>query len=385
MGYPLATPSDTPPIPILFITSGLRMGGAEIFLLRLLEQLDRKRYAPSVLSMLDEGQIGPEITRLGIELKVLEIQKPHRFFRNLPKLLAWVWTLKPKIIQGWMYHGNLLSAFLAPFTGSRLFFSIHCAIHKNQGEKSLTAAVVWMNARLSRRAEGIVYCSKSTAKEHEAVGFMPQKTIIIPSGFDCGLFCADASDRTAIRDELSIREEAFVVGMFGRFHPVKDFPALIEAFSKVHAQYPKTRLLLAGDGVDASNSTLNTWLENAGISEVTLRLGIRSDMPRLYRALDLLAMTSISEVGPLVVGEAMASQVPCLATDVGMAREMIRDAGWIVDVGDIDQIRKALLEALEMTPMAGAQMGIKAREIIQKHWSIAEMSQSFLIVYQETA
>ena len=378
----MATKTEFRPKSVLFVTSGLRMGGAEIYLLRLLERLDRKHFSPTVLSMLDEGQIGPKIRDLGIELKTLQMQRPLSFVRHLVTLPGWLRPLKPDIVHGWMYHGNLLAAIIAFFWRTRLFFSIHGAVHNDQGEKPLTSAIVRINARLSGNAEGIVYCSPESAREHEDIGFESRGRLVIPSGYDCEIFKPEPADRQSIRRELGISPSEFVIGMFGRYHPVKDFPSLIKAFSRIHQRFPELRLILAGDGVEPDNPELKGWLADAGILDVTSVLGIRSDMPRIYRALDVLAMTSICEVGPMVVGEAMACGVPCLATNVGIARQMIGDSGRIVEVGNTDQIENAMLEFLRMTPEEKDLLGLKAREIIKCHWDIAKMAQCFARAYE---
>src|SRR5690554_5341050 len=103
-------------IRILFITTGLNTGGAEKMLLRLLKHMDTNRFQPCVVSLLDKGTVGPEIEALGVPVVALSIK--HNFFRALWSLIRHIKMGRFDIIQGWMYHGNLLALVASRFARS---------------------------------------------------------------------------------------------------------------------------------------------------------------------------------------------------------------------------------------------------------------------------
>jgi len=84
---------------------------------------------------------------------------------------------------------------------------------------------------------------------------------------------------------------------------------------------------------------------------------------------------------PNVVGEAMASGVPCVVTDVGDSAVIIGDSGLVVDAKDPSALASALLELLEDQEQR-LSMGVRARERIQQHYSISAISEQYLEMYK---
>src|SRR5690606_16992715 len=120
--------------------------------------------------------------------------------------------------------------------------------------------------------------------------------------------------------------------------------------------------VLAGRGIDQSNSNLMRHIERRGLRGVTHLLGLRQDTPRIMASLDVLvSSSSYGEAFPLVVGEAMACGVPCVVTDVGDSAYIVGDTGVVVPVNDIEALSIAIREVLELTPPEREQRGSAAR------------------------
>src|SRR5204862_4815315 len=109
------------------------------------------------------------------------------------------------------------------------------------------------------------------------------------------------------------------------------------AAGALHRRRPDVHFLLAGRGVDSGNHTIQRSIAGNGVASVTHLLGLRDDVPRLMAALDVLASaSSYGEAFPNVVGEAMASGVPCAVTDVGDSAYVVGDTGRVVPCGDME-------------------------------------------------
>ena len=122
--------------------------------------------------------------------------------------------------------------------------------------------------------------------------------------------------RAAVRRELGIADDAFVIGFIGRLHPSKNPQLLVDAYRA--AGLKNAALVLAGDGPERAD------VEKRAAGDATIHiLGLRSDAARLYQAFDLLVLPSRFEQVPLVLMEAMASGLPIAASAIESIAEFL--------------------------------------------------------------
>ena len=152
----------------------------------------------------------------------------------------------------------------------------------------------------------------------------------------------DTLQRLDLRRTLGVAEPDFLWMFAGRLETVKGLDGLLRAFTKAIAMgNSHFRLLLVGDG--SERAALQGLAQSLGLSDRISFLGFRSDVPRLIGAADGFVMNSLSEGLPMVLLEAMAAQVPCIATAVGGIPELFSDgAGILVRPGDTDDLTRAL-------------------------------------------
>lgn len=364
---------------IAFISSGLPTGGAELVLVSLLTSLDRERFDPIVISLRGEGDLGQTIRDLGVPVLALQLGLRPSLPWEVLKGIGTLRSFDPDVIQGWMYHGNLFSRFAAPCMKRRprLLFSIHNALSDWASESRLMRNIIRLNGILSHAADRVIYPSEPSALQHESLGYAKNRTQIIPNGFDCDRFIPDTEDRAKIRNELGFNDDDFVIGMAARYHPVKDHATLLAAVRDTLDRCPFIRLLLCGPGVDNKNPELQSLIRKHGLFEVVTLLGNRRDMPRIYRAMDLLALSSKSESAPGVLAEAMASGVPCVATDVGVCKKTLAGTGWVVNPRDRRSIAEGLIAAAELPRESLKIRGEKARREIVSTLALSAMIEAY--------
>jgi glycosyltransferase involved in cell wall biosynthesis len=105
-------------------------------------------------------------------------------------------------------------------------------------------------------------------------------------------------------------------------------------------------------------------------------------VPELMRGCDLLCLSSRSEGFPNVVGEAMSTGVPVVTTDVGDARALVGDTGWVAPPRSPDALAEKLDSALSLAPDAVRDHGRRARWRIEQHYSISSISQEYITLYR---
>lgn len=373
---------------ICFCITNLATGGAETVLLNILQQLDRSRFTPTVVSLVGLGEIGPRIQALGIPVHTLDMSRggvpnPLMVLR-LTKLLR---QLQPDVVHTWMYHADFLGGLAARLAGCRrVIWGIHHSNLSKEVNKRSTLWVVKACALLSRRVPAqIISCSQRAKEVHAALGYAADKLHVIPNGFDLGRFVPDAEARASVRAELGLAPDAPLVGLIARFDSQKNHFGFIEAAAQVHAQQPDVHFVLAGTDVDSSNAALNAAIAAQGLQARMHLLGRRDDVPRLMAALDVLALSSHGESFGNVLCEAMACGVPCVTTDSGGPAEVVGSTGRVVAVGDMAALAQQLLEVLRLPAVERAALGKQARARVQAQYEIGHVAGLYQAFYERVA
>ncbi|ABA58932.1 glycosyltransferase [Nitrosococcus oceani] len=375
-------------INVVHVITGLNVGGAERTLLRLLANRTASRFNPSVISLLDKGVIGPQIQSLGVPVYPLGMKRGIPGPRVLIDLRRLLKKLDPDVIQGWMYHGNLAATVAASSLGRRVpvLWNIRQSLYGLAKERWLTRQVIYGSAWLSRSPKIILYNSKTSASQHEAMGFKPQKTRIIPNGFDCNEYYPDKRMREQVRKELEIPLNTLLIGLIARYHPMKDHSNFLRAAAELMKAEEGMRIafLLAGRGIDLPNGPLIELIGRLGLGSKVYLLGERQDISRLMMALDIATVASAWGEGfPNVLGEAMACSIPCVATDVGDSAYLIADTGKIVPPKN-PQALAAAWQALIGVGVKGRKgLGEKARRRIAEHFNLSEIVHQYEQLYLE--
>jgi len=353
-------------------------------LYRLLSTLDPEQFAPLVVSLGDEGHFALPIRDLGITVKVLRLNPRLPNPLKIVQLKKWLIDFKPDIVQTWMYHADLIGGLTAKWAGNvPVVWGIH---NSTLGKKSftLTHLLRWILARISQKLPtAIITCSSRAQEVHTKLGYPSNTMKFIPNGFDLQQFAPSASHRKEMRGQLGISGSDSVIGMVARFHPQKDYHNFIKALAIFSGMEPDMHFLLCGEGVSVGNKVLEGWIDDTGVKAKVQLLGPRDDIPQLLNAMDVFTLSSAyGEAFPLSVGEAMSTGLPCAVTDVGDSAYLVADTGKVVPPKDPVSLAQAWNDLLNLSPKRRKDLGIKARNRIQDHFSIAKIGEEYASFYK---
>lgn len=190
------------------------------------------------------------------------------------------------------------------------------------------------------------------------------------------------ADRTAervrhMRQQLGIAPDVFAFFYIGRLDPVKDLGTLLEAFAALPADVlSRSRLYLVGDGTE--RAMLERKCEALGLTHRLMFLGVRNDVAEVLMAADAVVMSSRSEGLPMVLLEAMAAGVPCVATAVGGIPKLFGDdRGLAVPAQDAAKLASAMT-AVARSPELRQRLVRNARENLQKHYALDAVVDRYL-------
>jgi glycosyltransferase involved in cell wall biosynthesis len=363
---------------ICHIITGLNRGGAERSLYTLLESGLQKHFRNRVVSLLDMGVYGTSFSDIDVPVSSIGMRRGRISLKNLMHLKRDLFLDPPDILQGWMYHGNLAAAFGSRVLATRpmLSWNIRCDVGSRTDVGTATSVCRYALKTTSATPDAIIYNSTNARWQHSVYGFADSKARVIPNGFDLEKWRPDEARRQATRMALNLPEKAQVIGYIGRNHPQKDLATLFCAISEIQAAGLTPYVVLVGANLEAA-------LPSGSALQNLIFLGERSDLPQLLPAFDLLCLSSKAEGFPNVLGEAMASGVPCITTDAGEAPHIVGDTGWIVPRQNPVELAAALRQALATEAQDLAKRGAAARHRIKAAFSIEATLRQYSELYQD--
>ena len=204
---------------------------------------------------------------------------------------------------------------------------------------------------------------------------------VVPVGVDIASLLSQRVPSHEARSRLGLPLGGSIIGVVGRLAPIKDHRTFFEAAARVVAERPDTTVVVAGDG------ELRSSLESearAMLGDRVRFLGWVQDLPALYGALDVVALTSRLEGTPLALIEAAASGTPAVATAVGGVPEVVRDreTGLLVPPRDPVAVAAQLITLLE-DPEGARRMGAEGARWVRDRFSEERLADDLVLLYGE--
>lgn len=364
---------------VLHVITGLSGGGAERTLFNVVRGT-KDRYETRVISLTDEGIYCQPLRDMGVFVECLRLGK---FQWSLKPFCRALKKFRPSVIQGWMYHGNLAACMIGSILPGRraVLWNVRHSLYDLRREKPLTRQVIRLNRSLSSGADAVIYNSNVARRQHEEFGFCSERSLVIPNGFDLSQWGHDEGGESLSRQSLGLPDDALVVGHVARFHPMKDHEMFVRSTVELMQRYPRIYALLAGKGVDQKNLVLNRLIPE-GVRQRFLLLGERSDVPALMRVMDVFCLSSRwGEAFPNVLGEAMASGLPSVVTNVGDCAEILGEGGIVVPPGDESEFLGALERMISMPEPERERLGRKARNRIENNYNLEAIVNRYFEFY----
>lgn len=372
------------PIRICHLITGLDTGGAERSLVNLVTAMNRDEFENEVVTLLKPGPMAAALAQAGIPVISMDVGRRRPNPAVLLLLIRYLRAKRPTILQTWLYHADFFGTAAAFFVKpEHLLWNVRSSEIDQPGIPLSTRYLARLLGMLSRRPDAIVVNSQDGQRYHDQIGYRPKQWINIPNGVDLERFSPRGSQRGMLRARLGLPIDAAVIGLVARYHPMKDVKTFLRAASLLQHDHENTKFVLCGDGLGSDNSALAELVQTLDLDRRTLLLGPRSDIELIYPALDALTLCSIYGEGfPNVLCEAMACDVPCVATDVGDSATIIGDCGFIVPTRD----PQALAQAWRMLLEKGSHLSTgSARSRIAARFSLQRMCAQYESVYRSLA
>ena len=328
---------------VCHVITKLELGGAQEVAMRVVSNLDRRRFRP-VLIAGDGGLLTGEAAALeGVEVRLIpsllrEI-RPLQDLRALWDLVATFRRLRPKIVHTHSSKAGILGRLAAWLAG------VPCILHTIHGYGVTPAQPFWLQRGVIA-LEWVVgrvtthWIAVSQADRRQGIEwglFTASKVSVVRPGIDPTAFAGriDVTERDRLRAMLGVGPDQLLVGTVSCLKPQKAPEDFIRVAALVCQRVPAAKCVLVGDG--AMRPQIEAMLEAEGLRERVTLLGWRRDVASLLKAFDVFVLTSRWEGLPCAILEARASRIPIVATRVGGAAEAIVEGiqGTLCPAGDV--------------------------------------------------
>ena len=333
---------------IMFINYGLAMGGAEVIAANYLSKMKEKgqdvcllelMHRPTFLykKLVEEHIPIYSVLHNGDNLLYKVINKFFGRKISLGKIPRIIDDIKPDVIHLQMYS-ELLD--LDDFGLNRVFLTIHSDLNRylrplsKYGKEKL-------QSMMQKGMHVIVLCERA---KKDVLKFCPSVDVhVIPNGLDIDYIKKQKYDRNQLCDELGISSDTFILGHVGRFHKVKNHDKLIDIFACLHQQKSNSVLVLVGDGTAKERAHLNEVVAQKGLKDCIKFLGVRSDATAIMSSFDAFALPSFQESFSLVLVEAQAHHIRCVASDTVPEEVICNDNCFALSINDSSEKWASLL------------------------------------------
>lgn len=319
---------------ILVVSTGLGGGGAERLLLDLV--VYGLKQGITVISLTADDSFAASLRRSGARVVILDFKRS--FFFSLYTFIKEVWTTRPQIILGWMYHGAFFASLARLISfNSKLIWSIHHGRLTAKLSPISTLILARLLAGLSYMLpKHIVYCSCLAKIENERIGFCSSRGKVISNGFDTSKYHFTKRDPLGRVKFVSV----------ARWDVYKNHRRLFSVFKQVVQNNSNVSLHLYGAGIDYDNSELMGLIAEYSLGDVVELHGFTGSPELIYGDYDFSLLSSDFESFGNVLVESMLCGTPCITTDVGESRSIVHQYGFIVE--NDSQFVEAILIACDL-------------------------------------
>ncbi len=353
---------------------GLGLGGAQKVIAGIIRGRQDPRFKYYVYSC-HEGEQRREIEAAGATIRIIP--------RALPKLdPRWAWGLARQMRRDRidLVHTHLFGDSLHGYLGARLAGGLPVVLTLHSRPEAFTSLQLRGYRWLLARSAAAVACSAAVERAFSGRG-VARRLTTIANGLEPASAELSPARRRELRSDLGASDETILIAAVGRMVVEKAYSDLIAAFARVSSEI-NARLVLVGEG--PLRQDLEAEARRHQLGDRVIFTGLRSDVPELLQAVDVVAFSSLFEGMPMVLLEAMAASRCVVTTDVPGILEAVRDdrEALVVPAGDVGGLATAL-ERVAKGPELRERLGASARQRFDDGFTADAMVRAYESLYRE--
>jgi glycosyltransferase involved in cell wall biosynthesis len=281
------------------------------------------------------------------------------------------------IWHGHDYKSNAIGLLLRPMYSMRLVTTVHGWVRHTKR----TRLYYGIDRFCLPRYERVICVSEDLRERCLECGVTENRCFLVENGIDTDAYPPPIGV-TEAKLRLGLPPGRLIVGAAGRLSPEKGFDLLIRSADRLLSVGADFELVIVGEGREGAR--LRKLVGDLGRDDRIRLLGYRPDMPEVFRAMDIFALSSLREGLPNVLLEAMATSVPVVTTRIAGIPRLVADGknGLIVPPGSEAALAHAL-GLLLADPTLRARLGQQGRLTIEGRYSFAIRIKKLREIYDD--
>lgn len=354
-----------------------KIGGGESHLLSLVENLDRNRFEPIVLSF-TSGPMIEQLQQMGVETHVIYTETPFdiRKWNAVKKLLL---SKQIDLVHAHGTRANSNVLWASRKLKIPVIYTIHgWSFHPDQKPLVKTLRLLGEKYLTSRSTLNI---SVSQSNKESGKEVIPSfESIVVNNGINLQKF-NPANQFKDIRTELKLPKDKILVLFIARFTLHKQPLTLIKGFAEALKQNANMHLLMVGDGDQKEEAEL--LIKQLQISEHITLEKFRQDVPDVLAAADIFVLPSLWEGLPIGLLEAMAMGKAIIASNADGTREIVEHNknGLLVSINSLQKETTEALVQLSQQPQLRKELEANARATITERFNAVSMTRKIESIY----
>lgn len=364
---------------IMQLSAPTALAGAERVMLNFLQHYDTSSFSVRVTSYLNHQRLDNSFTAALEERRIPYDKIPIGNTSLVWQVRRTVDLIKKHsidILHSHGYRSDFTGLIAAQLAGIPIVSTVHGwtpVSFKLRGYQMLDRFCL-------KRFDRVVCVSNLLRDEFKQLGISAERLVYLPNAVS--LPEKTSRQRDTARQQLVLESGEKVVVAVGRLSPEKGLDILLTAFARQFSSDRGVRLILVGDGPE--RAALESLALGLGIVEQVVFAGFISDVAGYYAAADLFVMSSHTEGFPMALLEAMAWELPVLATAVGGIPDIVQDGvnGCLVPPGSVESLAAAMGNLLNDRGLAES-MGQAARQTIAERFAADQWARALENVYSD--
>ncbi len=364
---------------VLFVISGLGLGGAERQVVLLARELAKRGHAACIYVLTRHRNRVDELAGSTVEL-VLDSKRVRLDPGVLWRLRRHIANWRPDVVHGFLYDGNLYSRLASAGSGLPI-------LNSERSDNYNVSTLQTLGYRLTAGlADGVVANSHAGADFARRIhGSRSGDLHVVWNGIDLAEIDSRLARAGRVAHDLVPGDGLKRACIVGTIKPPKDYLLALRVMRRLADADPAWRLLCVGDEATAGSLDYKARVlaerDRLGLQSIVGFIGMRRDVPEIVASCDALLVTSLHEGFPNVVLEAMACGTPVASTEYSDVRRILPMAWQVVASRDEAELATALARChAERAPVAAAQ-----RRWVESNATIAKSADTLLAIYTHCA